>query len=311
MAYQLERYLSTRSAIYRQLYRYYHYCENVRHMRPATIKSKVYVINSFVQDTKISNLKNLTNQHIYAWIAHQQNRGNAGRSINDRLAHILAMLRWQRDMDLRIPKLKLGLITKVNEEPPRKVFFSRQEIEHVLRQANILEELLIRLAFDCGLRISELQNLRLSDLNGDRLSIIGKGNKRRYAYLCQETRRQLEKWISAQGISNYLWRSPMKLDSPMAICTIRKIMQGAFARAGYTDFCPHDLRHSYATDLKKSGVSTRKIQAGLGHASEATTERYLSDLDGFDLREIYQIKYSHDVIPVENSEKNLTKSLLT
>jgi DNA-binding protein Fis len=43
--------------------------------------------------------------------------------------------------------------------------------------------------------------------------------------------------------------------------------------------------------LKLLGIPTRKIQAGLGHATESVTERYLSDLEGSDLREIYEIKY--------------------
>lgn len=283
----------SRYNIQKQVASYYDFCQQVRHMTRDTMLSKTYAINDFVKSSRLTDLHKISNQDIYHWINLQTERGNSGRSINDRLAHLKAMLRWQKDMNLEMPKLKLALIVKVVEAPPRKNFFSRHQIEQVLAQANQLEWLLISLAFDCGLRISELRHLQLTDIEEDRVSIIGKGLKRRYAYLRPEVRQQLTIWIKNQEISNYLWPSPLNPEQPLAVCTIRKYMQKAFLRAGVTDFCPHDLRHSYATDLKQLGVSTRQIQAGLGHASEVTTERYLSDLDGFNLREIYNIKYQN------------------
>ena len=65
------------------------------------------------------------------------------------------------------------------------------------------------------------------------------------------------------------------------------IHAAGFSSRWVSDFRPHDLRHSYATDLKLLGVSTREIQAALGHATESVTERYLSDLDGFNLKSVY------------------------
>lgn len=281
----------SRYNIQKQVASYYDFCQQVRHMTRNTMLSKTYAINDFVRSSRLTDLHKISNQDIYRWINLQTERGNSGRSINDRLAHLKAMLRWQKDMNLEMPKLKLALIVKVVEAPPRKNFFSRQQIEQVLAQANQLEWLLVSLAFDCGLRISELRHLQLTDIEDDRINIIGKGLKRRYAYLRPEARRRLTIWIKNQEISDYLWPSPLSPERPLAVCTIRKYMRNAFLRAGVIDFCLHDLRHSYATDLKQLGVSTRQIQAGLGHASEVTTERYLSDLDGFNLREIYNIKY--------------------
>ena len=161
----------------------------------------------------------------------------------------------------------------MSEVPPRKVYFTRSQIHQVLEQANILEWLFIRIAFDCGLRISELQNLRLSNLHDNYIDIIGKGQKRRYVYLSPEVKARITNWISKNGIQDFLWSSPLYPDKPLATCTIREYMQNAFHRAGFTDFCPHDLRHSYATDLKRLGVPTRQIQAGLGHSTEKVTEQ--------------------------------------
>lgn len=292
MLYQLESVAPKRSAIYQQIYQYYYFCEHVRHMSQVTLTNKIYVVNGFIRGLSISDLRKLDNQMVYDWITQQRLRGNTGRSVNDRLAHIKAMLRWQQDMNILMPKLRLALIAKVNEEPPRKVYFTRDDIKKVLKTANELEWLLISLAFDCGLRISELQKLQPKHLSNDRLTIIGKGAKQRYVYLCAEVLAKLQHWIKSRNITIYFWPSPLVPNQPLSICTLRSHMKQAFARRGFSDFCPHDLRHSYATDLKSLGIPTRQIQAGLGHATEAVTEKYLSDLDGFDLRQIYQIKYS-------------------
>lgn len=290
--YGLSQIVSPRSRIYHQIYQYYYFCEYVRAMSAATLSSKTYTINDFLRHSQLRDLRRITNQMIYDWISCQQTRGNSGRSINDRLAHLKAMLRWQQEMNLRMLKLRLPLITKINEQPPRKVVFSREDISRVLAKANEIQWLLIHLAFDCGLRLSEIRNLRLGDLHHDRLSIIGKGNKKRYVYLCPEVQKRLRLWILRQKIHAYLWPSSINLGQPLSTYTLRSYMQAAFAQAGFTNFCPHDLRHSYATDLKLLGVPTRQIQAGLGHSTEAVTERYLSDLDGYDLIEMYRIKYT-------------------
>lgn len=295
MPYQLEKVASPKSAIYRQVCEYYRFCEQVRGMSPVTITNKVYTINDFIRKTGLTDLRKINNQTIYNWIDSQKMRHNSGRSINNRLAHLKALLRWQREMNLHMPKLKLALIGKVAEVPPRKVSFSRAEIQKVLASSSEMEWLLIRLGFDCGLRISELQTLEVAQFSGDCLTIIGKGHKRRHAFLCPGVQTRLKHWIKTNNLDKYLWPSPILPNQPIATCTLRAYLRRAFLRAGFTDFCPHDLRHSYATDLKLLGVSTRKIQAGLGHASEAVTEKYLSDLDGFDLKEIYRIKYFQEV----------------
>lgn len=305
--YNLDKIISKHHPAYRQLCAYYYFCGQIRGMTAATMQSKVYVLNNFLRITQLRDLRKISNHDIFRWVEEQKLRGNSGRSINVRLAHLKAMLHWQQEQGLKMPKLRLGLITKVREAPSRKVHFSRSEIERVLAGANPEAWLLIRLAFDCGLRISELQNLRRSDIEADRITIIGKWRKRRFAFLSPTVKRRLETWMNENAVRDYLWASPYNPSRPVATCTLRRKMQVAFQEAGFEDFCPHDLRHSYATDLKRLGVATRKIQAGLGHNSELTTERYLSDLEGLDLREIYKIKYSRGSCGKPQNLKNPKK----
>lgn len=298
--YNLDKITTRRRPIYQQLAQYYYFCEQIRGMTPSTMQDKIYVLNHFLKHTGLHDLRKISNVVVFRWIEYQKQCNNSSRSINVRLAHLKAMLRWQREQGLKMPKLQLNLIIKLHEPPCRKVYFSHTEIMRALQYADSRAWLFIHLAFDCGLRISELQNLRVLDINHDRLTIIGKGQKRRFAFLSPEVKTRLDAWIKQNRLENYLWPSPLHPGQPLAICTIRRSMCEAFTMAGLDNFCPHDLRHSYATDLKQLGVPTRKIQAGLGHNSEHTTERYLSDLEGCDLREIYQIKYARR--SVENSK---------
>lgn len=291
MAYDLEKVTTKSSPIYQQLSNYYHYCEQICAMSEQTMETKIHHINYFVKFAKISCLEDISNQQIYNWIDFQKSRGNSGRSINNRLAQLKVMLRWQRDDNVVMPNLKLSRIAMQKELPPRKNYFSREEIQRVLTYADLREWLMIKLSFDCGLRIGELLNIHLYDIYNQKIRIIGKGSKLRWVIMSDESRQKLDRWIYEEKITNFLWPNLLQTNH-IGQEDARRAMREVFRIAGFSDFRPHDLRHSYATDLKKLGLPTRKIQLAMGHASEATTERYLSDLDGLNIEEIYQVKYA-------------------
>ena len=291
MAYGLEKITSPEVPIYKQLMEYYRFCEYTCRMSSNTMAVKTGAINYFVDYTGIEKLEDINNQMIYEWVDHMASRGNTGRSINGRLQQLRVMLKWQRDDNVLMPDLKISRIVMQKEVPPRKVFFTREEINSALALADRREWLMIKLAFDCGLRISELRNLRLSDIHEKRMRIVGKCSKLRYVIMSDDARIRLDDWIQREGITDYLW--PNKTNGkPICDYDMRKAMKKPFKAAGFNNFRPHDLRHSYATELKQLGVPTRQIQVGMGHSSEAITEKYLSDLDGFNVDEIYKVKYA-------------------
>ncbi len=291
MAYGLEKITAKSNPIYQQLSNYYRYCGQVCAMSEQTMATKIHHINYFIKFTGISRLEDISNQQIYDWVDYQKSRGNSGRSINNRLAQLKVMLRWQRDDNVSMPKLKIARIVMQKELPARKNYFSREEIQMVLAQADLREWLMIKLSFDCGLRIGELLNIRLSDIFGAKIRIVGKGSKLRWVIMSQESRMKLNDWIASENILDFLWPNLLHTGH-VSQEDARNAMRKVFQKAGFADFRPHDLRHSYATDLKKLGIPTRKIQMAMGHASEATTERYLSDLDGLNVEEIYRVKYA-------------------
>lgn len=267
-------------SIDRQIDEYLNYCENVRRMSEQTLHSKRWICREFLKTIKIDSLSELSNKHINEWIAEQTARGCSGRTINSRLVNLVAMLRYFQDMGISFPKLKLRLIIKCKEQPPRRVYYTREQIEQVLRYADHLEWLLIKLCFDCGLRISELRNLRFMNLNGRMVTFIGKGSKARESYMSEEARSRLDDWIQRNRISDFIWvRTPGK-NEPMSVEDIRYLMKKPFYQAGFKNFYPHALRHSFATDIQKHGASLMETKEMLGHARIETTERYVHGLEG-------------------------------
>ena len=267
-------------SIDKQIDEYLNYCENVRRMSEQTLHSKRWICREFLKTIKIDSLSELSNKHINEWIEEQTARGCSGRTINGRLVNLVAMLRYFQDMGISFPKLKLRLIIKCKEQPPRRVYYTREQIDQVLRYADHLEWLLIKLCFDCGLRISELRNLRLMNLNGRMVTFIGKGSKARESYMSKEAKTRLDDWIQRNRISDFIWvRTPGK-NEPMSVEDIRYLMRKPFYQAGFKNFYPHALRHSFATDIQKHGASLMETKEMLGHARIKTTERYVHGLEG-------------------------------
>lgn len=151
---------------------------------------------------------------------------------------------------------------------------------------------IIEVLFSCGLRVSELVNLKLSDLFlADRfIRVIGKGRKERLVPISDNAIRQLRFWFDDRnhmdikpGEEDYVFlnRRGAHLTRTMILIMIKRL--GAEAGINKT-ISPHTLRHSFATALLEGGADLRAIQAMLGHESIGTTEIY-THIDTHTLRQ--------------------------
>lgn len=267
--------------IEKQFNEYIDYCKNIRLMSPQTIRGKRWTLSNFIENVDIVRVEDISNQAVMEWIQSQTARGCSGRTINARVAHLVAALRYFIDMGVSIPNLKLRLLVKAKEMPPRRTYYSKQQIDLVLRYADRLEWLLISLCYDCGFRISELRNLKLLNIDGQRVTFLGKGSKHRESYMSESTRAHLDDWIQREKVTDYLWvRDGMNGKRPLTIEEIRYLMRKPFYKAGFTDFYPHALRHSFATNICDNGAPLVIAQKMLGHSNLSTTERYVHTFDG-------------------------------
>lgn len=269
--------------IYGQIEEYLDYCR-ARQMTQQTMETKTRVLSKFAELGLVDDMTKCTNQIINRWIAMQSSgeaTGNkiSGRTINCRMAHIIAFAKYLRDMDYELP-LKIRLIEQVKEQPPRRNWFTREQVEAAMDGARPMARLLIAITFDSGLRATELRNLRIKNINGREIRIIGKGGKEGSVFITQPTRELLDDWIEMNDITEYLWPSPAYDDGrPYSIDELRYIMRREFKRAGIDGFYLHALRHSFATDIQKRGASISQAQKLLRHSNSATTEIYLHAFD--------------------------------
>ena len=140
---------------------------------------------------------------------------------------------------------------------------------------------IIETLYGCGLRVSELINLKLTDIHFEEeyITVTGKGNKQRLIPLNQNTIKQIEyylqdrnrlKTIVDQNIL-FLNRRGKKLSRIMIYTIIRELCKLAGIRKKVS---PHTFRHSFATHLVQGGADLRAVQEMLGHESILTTEVY-------------------------------------
>ena len=167
-------------------------------------------------------------------------------------------------------------------ERPRKkrklpVVLSKKEIASIIKNANNLKhKCIISLLYSAGLRRSELLNLKLTDIESERMLIKvrdAKGNKDRYTLLSETVLKELRVYYKQYKPNLYLFEGQTKEQySPNSV---GKVVSNTARKAGIRiPVSAHILRHSFATHLLESGVDIRYIQLLLGHNSTKTTEIY-------------------------------------
>jgi integrase/recombinase XerD len=147
------------------------------------------------------------------------------------------------------------------------------------RNRTILETL-----YSCGLRVSELINLQLSDLFFEEgfIRVIGKGNKQRFVPINTQTEKYIQFYVKdirshiavKKGFEDTLFlnRRGQKLSRVMIFTIIKNLTEKAGIQKKIS---PHTFRHSFATHLLERGADLRAIQQMLGHESITTTEIYM------------------------------------
>ena len=236
-------------------------------------------------------------RHIEAFLAHLYDKG-VKKTTQARILSGIKRFYYYLLINDRIENLPTEFI-----DPPktgRKLpdVLSVAEIESIIHtfdsdtRFGIRNKAMVETLYSCGLRVSELITLRLSDLffNDGFIRVIGKGDKQRLVPISETARHRIEEYL--------LQRQTMQTDARDADIVflnnkgrgltrvmIFHIIKKAALAAGITKtISPHTFRHSFATHLLEGGASIRQVQEMLGHESILTTEIY-THLDSGKLRE--------------------------
>ena len=143
---------------------------------------------------------------------------------------------------------------------------------------------MIEMLYACGLRVSELISLRLSDLffDEDFIRVMGKGSKQRLVPIEAYTQKQVKQYIDnqrrqlkiAKGHEDFVFlnRRGKQLTRAMIFTIVRQVAENIGLQKTIS---PHTFRHSFATHLLENGANLRAIQMMLGHENITTTEIYV------------------------------------
>ena len=180
-------------------------------------------------------------------------------------------------------KVEIERIPLPRHEKKLPVILSKEEVKALLEAPrNLGHRAILATMYGGGLRVSEVSNLKVCDIDGARKVIWirdGKGNKDRQVMLSPPLREVL--------VAYYRWKHPTdwlfpgeKLDRPIACHTVFQACRSAARKAGIAKpVHPHSLRHAFATHLLEDGVNLLVIRDLLGHSNLRTTERYLHVAD--------------------------------
>lgn len=234
-----------------------------------------------------------------AWMASERARGVGARSLARRLSGVKTFVRWLAEregfdptaiLSTRPPRFKVRLPRPLAEEAALEM------LEAVGGGASApwvaaRDEAVVTLLYGCGLRISEALGLRGRDAPlGERLTVLGKGNRERAVPVLPAAREAVERYRALCPLA-------LEPDAPLfrgvrggalAPNLVQKAMARARAGLGLpATATPHALRHSFATHLLDAGGDLRAIQELLGHASLSTTQGYTA-VDTRRLLEVYR-----------------------
>jgi integrase/recombinase XerD len=277
-----------------------------------SVRTQIRLLHYFLNRIYPKTIENITTKDIadyYEYLETKPNKRTGGQLNQKTIAHykrnIVLFFDYLEQTDL-IQTNPLHQIYITKQSSPKTIttyirnILSQQEVKTLYKHTkNALERLVLSLGYGCGLRVSELVQLNIVDINlEDKIVIIpsGKGNKRRIVpmskgvckdiifYLKHERDLKInDNYPSTQSVrAESRTKSPLVLDSKgnrMQQWTYNKILKQIINRTNdihiiNKNITIHSLRHSIATHLLEQGLSLEQVKQFLGHAYLQTTEIY-------------------------------------
>lgn len=247
----------------------------------------------FLEKNSIRDFENITRSTVNSYIREMRNSGYAATSITRKIASLRGWFRWMTSQELinHDPTISLEQ-PKLSRHLPKVLTIN--EINHILSQnLSYLEKVIFELLYAAGLRVSELVNLTLADVNleQDYVKCLGKGSKERLVPIGEEAKKAIMEYLKERNfiIHKYnlktafffLDNSGKKITRQEVYLIVKNL--GGFVNKHIT---PHTIRHSFATHLLENGADLRVVQELLGHSDVSTTQLY-THISKKRLKEVY------------------------
>lgn len=264
------------------------YLQLERSLSENTIEAYLRDVNLLASYYPLKSIESINNEDVEVFLGEVYELGFNAQSQARILSGVKAFFKFLV-LDNAIGHSPADLISgpKLKRKLPDTL--SYEEIQGLLNgidlstNEGIRNRAIIETLYGCGLRVSELVNLQLSNLHleVEFVRVIGKGNKERVVPIGQEAIKYLKQYIQLVRVhiqpkkqdadTVFLSKNGNRLNREMIFLIVKKQTQLAGIKKSVS---PHTFRHSFATHLLEGGADLRAIQQMLGHESITTTEIY-------------------------------------
>ncbi|MBR1681183.1 tyrosine recombinase XerD [bacterium] len=260
---------------------YLEYLELERGLSKNTIDAYRRDILMFLDYSQHPDFDNVTRMSINSYIRFLREENYSPTSVIRKIASLRGFFKWlcANEMCKFDPTLTIER-PKIPQRLPKVMTIA--EIEEILREnLSKTEKVIVELLYGCGLRVSELINLKINnfDLSAKYLTAFGKGSKERIVPIGKMAIKAIKEYLPLREflIKKFRLDTRYLLISDKGRCMTRQDVYVFIHEQGkkiHKNISPHTLRHSYATHLLENGADLRVVQELLGHSDVATTQLY-------------------------------------
>ena len=259
-----------------------------------TLKSYIddlYYFYSYVKKDELSIKENDVREYL-TYLNEKEEKSTSVRRKISTLKTFYKFLYINNYMDKKDYPMTRIAVPKTEKRLPKFIYYN--DLLEIINESsktndNVRDKLIIEMLYATGVRVSELVNIKINDIDFENKRIIvhGKGNKERVVYYGDYAKEVLEEYLSVhyRKDTEYLFVNSKgnKLTDRGVRYIIDKIMDKLSIKTHVT---PHVLRHTFATDMLNNGCDIKVVQELLGHSSLRATEIY-THVTNERLKEVY------------------------
>jgi len=245
-----------------------------------TIKNYNIDLREFIDFTNNKNIKKINIDDIRDFLKQLYTLKYSTRSISRKISSLKSYFNYLESEEI-IKNNPASLISNPKIEKSLPNYLNYKDLEKLLntpditKKQGIKEALILEMLYSSGLRVSELVNIKLKDINFNekKILILGKGNKERYVYYGNPCEKLLNIYLEKFKPKEYLFVN--NKNNKINERTIRKIVSDMAKKAEMpVHVTPHTLRHTYATHMLNEGADLKSVGDLLGHENLSTTQIY-------------------------------------
>ena len=277
--------------MYQIIGEYLEYLELEKGLSQNTIDAYRRDLSDFAQN--VEDIHSINRMNINAYVRTLRERKLAPTSVIRKVASLRGFFKWATSSGIleKNPAATLEQ-PKTPQRLPKVV--SVKEIDEMLHNnLTPLEHVMMELLYSCGLRVSELVNLKLNDidLSSKYVRCFGKGSKERIIPIGEQAKAMLKEYFPTRDllVKKYNLTTKNLLIKDNGHFVTRQDVYNFIHAQGkliHKNISPHTLRHSFATHLLENGADLRVVQELLGHSDVSTTQLY-THISKKRLKEVY------------------------